>query len=1232
MRQQCSLILTNHAKEQLEKLGLNEHFFDIQGYYAAHIEREQGQEADELKLKIIMSSQENAYIEKVLPTTVIIMHCLLKEDGLLLLHFHQDGLFRHPHLQTNYRLSAKLKFITANYRRGVMTQTLKSALHQLPIAKERSEYVQKRIAGWEGYLKIQEDKEKINDIACRYQDAHFNESFTQLTVFCPTLTTKQLKKLEDFGVSLDDHKEIGQVVRMTKQRITISLNKRAQHLARKQQLLQHKKLRFSNRATLIQLQRLRLGFQQLADGLAVNPHLEQLLFDKKPEVAPLKTTEVTFHNDLNEFQQLAVTGALNAEDIFLIQGPPGTGKTTVIAEICLQSIKRGERTLIASQSNLAVDNALGRLLKDEKTRILRFGRTESIEEEGRPFIEENVGYYWLEQTTKAMETAIQSQPAALQQQKHDLQLQQEQIEQLQQQLQEARQALANKQQAEQQLQAARATIARCNEQFEEIKERKQQIETTQQQAEQQFKQLLPELDKLIEQKQHTPLDKITAQIIAQTEHLQALEQAKEYAEVKQAYDQLVHTKQFNEVRAKQCEEALQYTHRLTTPQHVKRFFMHYELSLKYVPSYLGGLLKQYGQLNKQQTLLERIQKAVTVLFHAYQKQDKARQEAKRLQQVPLYFTHEKMTLGLQAINAQREQQAIKHWEQTKIWKWLQAFLAIRQFLVNGVQKLPEVETQLTQMLPQLQKELEKALQQEMMYCRFMKNNTSQQQLTQLEQQLATLTKPTLSIKDHHEWQVELTQSNEQLQQLQLQEMHAQVCLQRLQAKENQIAELQAQIQQCKQQTEDNRQLYRQLKKEGKQAEQQIQQMKALLETDPTSVITALEQQLAKAQNTYELLDEKRTIQPVLDDLQQTWLTLLQEATDADVHKIRELYVAHANIIGTTCVASARKEFAESYRHFDTVIIDEVSKATPPELLLPMLKGKKVILVGDHHQLPPLLGDDTLEETIEQLTKEQTTFDGKKELTQLLKESLFERLFKSLPATNKQMLAIQYRMHDQIMQGIAPFYAHEAGGLQCGLTNSDEARDHKLTTSYFGRQHHFMWIDTPAQPPYFEQRMTNGTSRFNEGELHIVENMLVEMNEATAVAKQNGLLPQETQKSVGVISFYGEQVKRITKLVQMLNLPHLSIRTGTVDKFQGMEMDIVMVSMVRNTQQGGDVGFAKDYRRLNVALSRARQLLMLIGNTEMFTTKAKQQATKEMYSTLKTTVERANGLVSEVTLV
>src|SRR5690606_39675834 len=142
-------------------------------------------------------------------------------------------------------------------------------------------------------------------------------------------------------------------------------------------------------------------------GLSVNPNLENILFEDRPKLSERKKSmQIEFHNHLNEYQREAVTGALESEDIYVIQGPPGTGKTTVISEICYQNVKLGLKTLIASQPNLAVDNAVGRLLSNKDIRILRYGRTDSIEEEGKKFIEENVAEYWKDQTFEAISKEI----------------------------------------------------------------------------------------------------------------------------------------------------------------------------------------------------------------------------------------------------------------------------------------------------------------------------------------------------------------------------------------------------------------------------------------------------------------------------------------------------------------------------------------------------------------------------------------------------------------------------------------------------------------------------------------------------------------------------------------------------------------------------------------------------------------------------------------------------------
>lgn len=95
-------------------------------------------------------------------------------------------------------------------------------------------------------------------------------------------------------------------------------------------------------------------------------------------------------------------------DLTLIQGPPGTGKTTVIAEICYQIAKRGGKTLIASQGNLAVDNALSRLIHNPLIRALRKGNASRVEEEGLPFLEDRVIDKWLTDTANSCEERLKT--------------------------------------------------------------------------------------------------------------------------------------------------------------------------------------------------------------------------------------------------------------------------------------------------------------------------------------------------------------------------------------------------------------------------------------------------------------------------------------------------------------------------------------------------------------------------------------------------------------------------------------------------------------------------------------------------------------------------------------------------------------------------------------------------------------------------------------------------------
>jgi AAA domain len=169
-------------------------------------------------------------------------------------------------------------------------------------------------------------------------------------------------------------------------------------------------LSFISFGDIIQIERKKRALKDLEDGRSQNPFLGRFLFDVSQ--ARLPEQEVILHQqDLllktaNKNQKLAVETVLAVPDLALIQGPPGTGKTTVIAEICYQVALRGGRTLIASQANLAVDNALSRLKHNPAIRVIRKGNQNSVGPEGEPFLENQVISTWLKNTSSDCENRL----------------------------------------------------------------------------------------------------------------------------------------------------------------------------------------------------------------------------------------------------------------------------------------------------------------------------------------------------------------------------------------------------------------------------------------------------------------------------------------------------------------------------------------------------------------------------------------------------------------------------------------------------------------------------------------------------------------------------------------------------------------------------------------------------------------------------------------------------------
>ncbi|BDI16263.1 hypothetical protein ANSO36C_20650 [Nostoc cf. commune SO-36] len=340
---------------------------------------------------------------------------------------------------------------------------------------------------------------------------------------------------------------------------------------------------------------------------------------------------------------------------------------------------------------------------------------------------------------------------------------------------------------------------------------------------------------------------------------------------------------------------------------------------------------------------------------------------------------------------------------------------------------------------------------------------------------------------------------------------------------------------------------------------------------------------------------------------QDWIGKLRQPNERDSDDLRRIYLDNANVVGITCVQAANRGFSEEFKSFDVVIIDEVSKCTPPELLIPALKGKKLVMVGDHRQLPPMLDTSTVEEVA------QTMGNTRDEL-QFLEESLFKSQFESADESIKQMLTTQYRMHPFIMGAINQFYD---GKLESGILEPDTKRAHHLADEIIQESHHLLWVKTPIENQFLEQR--NGTSYFNTQEIDAIERLCQQFETTWASRVANG----EPKKEIAVITFYGAQLRKIDERLQSELFPSLEIRTGTVDRFQGMERPVVIVSMVRNNSKG-DVGFAKKPERVNVAFSRAQELLIIVGCHNLFTHQAGKVGS--MYSEVSNIVSIHGGFV------
>ena len=285
--------------------------------------------------------------------------------------------------------------------------------------------------------------------------------------------------------------------------------------------------------------------------------------------------------------------------------------------------------------------------------------------------------------------------------------------------------------------------------------------------------------------------------------------------------------------------------------------------------------------------------------------------------------------------------------------------------------------------------------------------------------------------------------------------------------------------------------------------------------------------------------------------------LQSRATELEIKIDNDLF-AQARVVSCTLVGSAYRIMER--RRFSTLFIDEAAQALEPACWAAILKADRVVMGGDHQQLPP---------TVKSLAAARGG----------LAETLMEKLVGRWPQC-VELLTTQYRMNRDIMSFPSRWFY---GGKLQAATEAADRQVSPLDTP-------LMWLDTSALAS--EERQGCGMSLSNSEEAKLVIHTLRDYIDMIS--------PQRIENEridFGIITPYRGQARLIRRLLRLQHYfrrlrRHISV--GTVDGFQGQERDVIVISLVRDNADG-NIGFLRDLRRMNVAITRARMKLIIIGN-------------------------------------
>lgn len=309
--------------------------------------------------------------------------------------------------------------------------------------------------------------------------------------------------------------------------------------------------------------------------------------------------------------------------------------------------------------------------------------------------------------------------------------------------------------------------------------------------------------------------------------------------------------------------------------------------------------------------------------------------------------------------------------------------------------------------------------------------------------------------------------------------------------------------------------------------------------------------------------ELRSQKKRTDSWHQKMDRLKSRATELEL-RIRQSLFGEARVIACTLTGAANRVLeGEKY---STLFIDEAAQALEAACWIAIRKAGRVIFAGDHCQLPPTV-------------KSIAALKGG------LGKTLMERIVEQKPEV-VTLLKVQYRMNEQIMRFSSDYFYNGEVETAPGITHRS-ILDYDLP---------MMWIDTEDVDGK-EEFIGESCGRINRAEAELTLSTLQEYFDKIG---KNRIL--EESIDVGIISPYRAQVQLLRKMIRQKDFfrPYRRlISVNTVDGFQGQERDIILISLVRSND-GGEIGFLRDLRRMNVAITRARMKLIILGNAATMT--------------------------------